>query len=49
MPSFNQEEFIEESLRSVLLQGYPDLEFVVYDAGSPDGSAAIQYVPFFDS
>ena len=41
MPSFNQEKFIEESIRSVVLQGYPDLEFFVYDAGSSDGSVEI--------
>jgi len=41
MPSFNQKDFIEESIRSVLLQGYPDLEFFVYDAASTDGAADI--------
>ena len=41
MPSFNQKDYVEESLRSVLLQGYPDLEFFVYDAKSKDGSAEI--------
>jgi glycosyltransferase involved in cell wall biosynthesis len=48
MPSFNQKDFIEESIRSVLLQGYPDLEFFVYDAGSSDGSAEIirKYEPW---
>jgi glycosyltransferase involved in cell wall biosynthesis len=48
MPSYNQGEFIEESLRSVLLQGYPDLEFFVYDGGSSDGSAEIikKYEPW---
>ena len=41
MPSYNQVDFIEESIRSVLLQGYPDLEFIVYDAVSTDGSVDI--------
>ncbi|MDD5135324.1 MAG: glycosyltransferase family 2 protein [Phycisphaerae bacterium] len=41
MPSYNQGQFIEESIRSVLLQGYPDLEFFVYDAASTDGGADI--------
>lgn len=41
MPSFNQKDFVEESIRSVLLQGYPDLEFFVYDARSSDGSDEI--------
>jgi hypothetical protein len=40
-PSFNQAEFLEETLRSVLLQGYPNLEYIVLDGGSADGSAEI--------
>lgn len=41
IPSFNQGEFIEEAIRSVLLQGYPDLELIVCDGGSNDGAADI--------
>jgi glycosyltransferase involved in cell wall biosynthesis len=40
-PSFRQAAFLEETLRSVLLQGYPNLEYLVVDGGSQDGSVAI--------
>lgn len=40
-PSYNQGQFIEETLRSVLLQGYPNLEYLVLDGGSQDQSIEI--------
>jgi hypothetical protein len=39
--TFNQGAYIEETLRSVLLQGYPNLEYIVIDGGSNDNTLTI--------
>ncbi|MDR3406683.1 MAG: glycosyltransferase family 2 protein [Chthoniobacter sp.] len=47
-PSFMQGEFLEQTIRSVLLQGYPNIEYFILDGGSTDSSRAIieKYAPW---
>jgi glycosyltransferase involved in cell wall biosynthesis len=53
-PSYNQGKYLEKTIRSVLMQGYPNLEYFVIDGGSRDDSVAIikkyeQWIDFWIS
>ncbi|WP_316806884.1 glycosyltransferase family 2 protein [Pedobacter agri] len=54
VPSYNQAAFLAQTLRAILLQNYPNLELIVIDGGSNDGSKEIieeysQWISYWQS
>ena len=53
-PSYNQAKYLEATINSIIKQNYPNLEYVIIDGGSDDGSVEIirkydRYISYWES